>query len=303
MAVLVLIIAGVAHSLTHALTGHWARRANIGRKRSASNLDMDAWDSLLHPQTDRVSRLDGPKHERASDIGRAAIELSSVDLDSPRIEIESSKLNTTALANIESLWVELRPHIAYISPKDRKRIQFGLIMSYLSHDGQLRRSGEPYITHPVAVSVLLAGLASDADTLIGGLLHDSVEDTPMTFMTIESFFGPTVRQIVEGETKVSKLPKIAMSESSGVDKKKDEQTENLRQMFLAMSEDFRIILVKLADRLHNMRTLAGMPKHKQIRIARETIEIFAVLTSIVPLSRLCHVVSPVDGFDFDSTSV
>lgn len=120
--------------------------------------------------------------------------------------------------------------------------------------------------------MLLSGLKMDAETVIAGLLHDTVEDTNLTFAQVEAYFGRTVRSIVEGETKVSKLPKqLALSEYA------DEQAENLRQMFVAMTDDYRIIIVKLADRLHNMRTLTFMKPEKQIKISRETLDIFAPL--------------------------
>ena len=135
-----------------------------------------------------------------------------------------------------------------------------------AHRGVLRKSGDPFISHPVAVSEILAEMHLDADALIAGLLHDTVEDTDVTFEQIEHAFGNTVRRIVEGETKISKL---------SVRVYEDEQSENLRQMLLAMVSDVRIILVKLADRLHNMRTLMSMPPHKQQKIAKETLEIFA----------------------------
>lgn len=122
------------------------------------------------------------------------------------------------------------------------------------------------------VALLLSGLKMDAETVIAGLLHDTVEDTELTFAQVEALFGRTVRGIVEGETKVSKLPKqLAFSEYA------DEQAENLRQMFVAMTDDYRIIIVKLADRLHNMRTLRYMKPEKQIKISRETLDIFAPL--------------------------
>jgi (p)ppGpp synthase/HD superfamily hydrolase len=125
---------------------------------------------------------------------------------------------------------------------------------------------------PLEVALLLSGLKMDAETVIAGLLHDTVEDTNLTFAQVEAYFGRTVRSIVEGETKVSKLPKqLALSEYA------DEQAENLRQMFVAMTDDYRIIIVKLADRLHNMRTLKFMKPEKQIKISRETLDIFAPL--------------------------
>ncbi|KAK7240494.1 hypothetical protein SO694_00111088 [Aureococcus anophagefferens] len=163
----------------------------------------------------------------------------------------------------------------------------------------MRRSGEPFIVHPVAVAGLLCGLGMDRETVAAGLLHDTVEDTAATLEEIEATFGADVRAIVEGETKVSKLPKLAKVPDGELDSdrrrarasgprsatetappasdKEREQLENLRQMFISMTDDYRIIIVKLADRLHNMRTLEHMPRHKQLRIARETLEIFAPL--------------------------
>jgi GTP pyrophosphokinase len=111
----------------------------------------------------------------------------------------------------------------------------------------------------------------DAETVMAGLLHDTVEDTELTFSQIEDMFGSVVKSIVEGETKVSKLPRLAFSDYA------DEQAENLRQMFVAMTDDYRIIIVKLADRLHNMRTLSFMKPEKQLKISRETLDIFAPL--------------------------
>ena len=141
----------------------------------------------------------------------------------------------------------------------------------LSHCTSLLRS---FLMHaqPVEVALLLSGLKMDAETVMAGLLHDTVEDTELTFAQVEALFGKTVAGIVEGETKVSKLPKqLAFSEYA------DEQAENLRQMFVAMTDDYRIIIVKLADRLHNMRTLRFMKPEKQIKISRETLDIFAPL--------------------------
>ncbi len=156
----------------------------------------------------------------------------------------------------------------YLPDFEHARILAAFDVAEEAHRGVRRRSGEPYVTHPVAVAELLAEMHLDGDAIVAGLLHDTVEDTAVTFEDIEERFGPVVRRIVEGETKISKLAVRAYE---------DEQAENLRQMLLAMVGDVRIILVKLADRLHNMRTLASMPPEKQQRIARETLEIFAPL--------------------------
>ncbi|AEB12731.1 RelA/SpoT family protein [Marinithermus hydrothermalis] len=185
----------------------------------------------------------------------------------------------TSLVTPHTLWKHLEPKLGYLTPQQRNRVQEALEFAFTAHDGQHRKSGDPFITHPVAVAGILAELKMDEDTLIAGLLHDTVEDTDVTLDAIEARFGPTVRRIVEGETKVSKLPKIAESIE-------DEQAENLRQMFIAMTEDVRIIIVKLADRLHNMRTLEFMPPEKQQRISRETLEIFAPLAHRLGIGQI-----------------
>lgn len=172
---------------------------------------------------------------------------------------------------VDIYWDDLLPAVSYLGTQRVVKVYDALRVAYRAHRGQMRKSGEPFIIHPVEVSALLAGLKMDAETVMAGLLHDTVEDTDLTFELVEEMFGPVVRSIVEGETKVSKLPKLAFSEYA------DEQAENLRQMFVAMTDDYRIIIVKLADRLHNMRTLRHMKPEKQIKISRETLDIFAPL--------------------------
>ena len=174
----------------------------------------------------------------------------------------------------------------YIQGED-ETLRLALGVAYLAHLGQRRRSGDSFITHPCAVASILADSRLDLASVVSGLLHDTVEDTSLTFEAVERLFGEDVRRIVEGETKVSKLPKMVRSELArpvsqqdmikSPSSKQDEQAENLRSMFVAMAEDWRIVVVKLADRLHNMRTLQYMPVHKRIAIARETLEIFAPL--------------------------
>jgi guanosine-3',5'-bis(diphosphate) 3'-pyrophosphohydrolase len=170
---------------------------------------------------------------------------------------------------------------SYLSDAERERLEAAYRFAEEAHHGVLRRSGEPYITHPVAVTELLAEMHLDIDALMAGLLHDTVEDTEVTLEMIEERFGPAVRRIVEGETKISKLKMGKLDDTI-----EDEQAENLRQMLLAMVGDVRIILVKLADRLHNMRTLAFMPPEKQKRIALETLEIFAPLAHRLGINHI-----------------
>ena len=134
------------------------------------------------------------------------------------------------------------------------------------HDGQTRKSGDPYITHPLAVATILAELGMTAPTLCAALLHDTVEDTPYTLDTLRDDFGDEVAQLVDG---VTKLDKVKYGDSA--------QSETIRKMVVAMSRDIRVLVIKLADRLHNMRTLRYLRQDKQERIARETVEIFAPL--------------------------
>ncbi|MGB3613115.1 MAG: HD domain-containing protein, partial [Elainellaceae cyanobacterium] len=148
--------------------------------------------------------------------------------------------------------------------------------AYSLHQGQYRASGEPYIQHPIAVADLLQDLGGSAVMIAAGFLHDVVEDTDVSPEEIEQRFGVEVRTLVEGVTKLSKFNFSSRLES---------QAENFRRMFLAMAQDIRVIVVKLADRLHNMRTLEHLPEAKQRRIARETREIFAPLANRLGIGR------------------
>ncbi|XP_072997784.1 putative GTP diphosphokinase RSH1, chloroplastic isoform X1 [Typha latifolia] len=185
----------------------------------------------------------------------------------------------------ESLWEDLKPAISYLAPEELKLVHDALKLAFEAHDGQKRRSGEPFIIHPVEVARILGELELDWESVAAGLLHDTVEDTDeVTFERIEKEFGATVRHIVEGETKVSKLGKLQCKnvDNSGQDVKADD----LRQMFLAMTEEVRVIIVKLADRLHNMRTLSHMPQHKQSTIALETLQVFAPLAKLLGMYEI-----------------
>jgi GTP pyrophosphokinase len=137
-----------------------------------------------------------------------------------------------------------------------------------AHEGQFRRSGEQYITHPVAVATIVAELGLDAQTVAGALLHDAVEDTGLTLEGIEGTFGPGVAKVVDGVTKLDRLQ---------FNSKEAQQAATIRKMLVAMADDWRVLLIKLADRLHNMRTLAVMPEWKQRRTAQETFDVYAPL--------------------------
>ncbi|MCA1960535.1 MAG: bifunctional (p)ppGpp synthetase/guanosine-3',5'-bis(diphosphate) 3'-pyrophosphohydrolase [Desulfomonile sp.] len=157
---------------------------------------------------------------------------------------------------------------AYYADADLELLRRAYIFSAQVHGGQTRRSGEPYLVHPVAVARILAELRLDEASVATGLLHDTVEDTLTTLEDIESIFGKEIATLVDGVTKISKME---------FQSKELRQAESFRKMILAMTRDIRILLVKLADRLHNMRTLDALPEEAQKRIARETREIYARL--------------------------
>lgn len=167
------------------------------------------------------------------------------------------------------LYPELRGRLEkYFSEEELNSVDKAYEFAKQAHEGQVRDSGEPYITHPVAVAKMLAQLELDLPTIMAALLHDVAEDTQYSLMDIERNFGQETAYLVNGVTKLGKLE---------FHTKEEQQVENLRKMFLAMAKDIRVILIKLADRLHNMRTLEYLPVWKQKEIARETMDIFAPL--------------------------
>lgn len=202
-----------------------------------------------------------------------------------RLHCSSSGSGSLNYVSPESLWEDLQPTISYLPPDELELVRKALKLAFDAHDGQKRRSGEPFIIHPVEVARILGELELDWESIAAGLLHDTVEDTNVvTFERIEKDFGSTVRHIVEGETKVSKLGKLKYKNENNC--VKDVKADDLRQMFLAMTEEVRVIIVKLADRLHNMRTLSHMPSHKQASIALETLQVFAPLAKLLGMYQI-----------------
>lgn len=167
--------------------------------------------------------------------------------------------------------------LSYYPNADIQLVEKAYTFSEKAHEGQIRRSGEPYISHPLAVAGILADLKLDLDSILTGLLHDTVEDTHATIDDIKKNFGDTVALLVDGVTKISQMKFKTSTEKQG---------ENIRKMIVAMGKDVRVILVKLCDRLHNMRTLHHMPYEKQARIAQETLEIYCPLASRMGISSL-----------------
>ena len=161
--------------------------------------------------------------------------------------------------------------------KDAALIRQACLYSQQAHEGQTRASGEAYFLHSLAVANILVELKLDAETICAAILHDVVEDTHITLEDIQLKFSPAIAQLVDGVTKmdiISTLRNIDLNEH-----KENLQAENLRKMLLAMAEDVRVVLIKLADRLHNMRTLGALTSDKQQRIAQETMDIFAPLAN------------------------
>ena len=167
----------------------------------------------------------------------------------------------------------------YLKPKDVARLAEAYRFSEAAHSGQTRQSGDPYISHPLAVAEILADWRLDGQTLMAALLHDVTEDTKVTKDEISDTFGKPVAELVDG---VSKLDKIEFQSAA------DAQAENFRKMLLAMARDVRVILIKLADRLHNMRTLSAVSPAKRRRVARETMEIYAPIANRLGLNTLYH---------------
>src|SRR4029079_344267 len=160
---------------------------------------------------------------------------------------------------------------------DIELLRRAYVFSAYEHKGQVRRSGEPYLVHPLEVADILADLRLDVVALSAGLLHDIVEATPNTIEKVRELFGEDVAHVVQGVTKLSSL-QFASSE--------ERQAENFRKMLLAMVDDIRVIMVKLADRLHNMRTLHFLPEERRARIAQETRDIYAPIANRLGMSKL-----------------
>jgi GTP diphosphokinase / guanosine-3',5'-bis(diphosphate) 3'-diphosphatase len=221
--------------------------------------------------TVRQSPPDAVPAQPASQNGRGAVAARE---DGPRPTPEEPKRKIPVEQRFEEL---LRRVKANRPNEDISLIRKAWDFCVRQHEGQMRASGEPYIIHPLEVAEVLAEMKMDATAIAAGLLHDAVEDTPATHEEIESQFGDQVAHIVEGVTKIDKI-QFANRE--------DRQAENVRKMLLAMVSDIRVVLIKLADRLHNMRTLSHLKPDRQEAIARETLDIYAPLAHRLGMGKV-----------------
>ncbi|MCI6005097.1 MAG: bifunctional (p)ppGpp synthetase/guanosine-3',5'-bis(diphosphate) 3'-pyrophosphohydrolase [Blautia sp.] len=208
----------------------------------------------------------------------ASLEVEKEKLESVR-KADAAVKSMNDFTSPDILYNELIASVKKYHPStDISMIQKAYEVAREAHKDQKRKSGEPYIIHPLCVAIILADLELDKETIVAGLLHDAVEDTWMTYEEVEKEFGPEVALLVDGVTKLGQLSYSA--------DKVELQAENLRKMFLAMAKDIRVILIKLADRLHNMRTLQYMRPEKQQEKARETMDIYAPIAQRLGISKI-----------------
>lgn len=238
----------------------------------------DSAEASRHPETEtfkfavsRVNPLDtGGKR---ADVAVLARKASGMALKKELNMLRDSYIGRLPVpqrsVTVSFAWQELWSKASrYLSYSDFKQLGEALVFAAQAHGDQMRASGEPYVIHPVYVTSILADMRMDLPTLQAGLLHDVLEDTPVTAGEMKAKFGPTVEMLVDGVTKLGKLPFKTFE---------DYQAENLRKMFLVMAKDIRVVLIKLADRTHNMRSLGALRRDKQQRIAKETLDIYAPL--------------------------
>src|SRR3954464_626960 len=188
-----------------------------------------------------------------------------------RQQIATNVLTATRFRELQRIVRENRP------ADDLEVVEKAYEFSLKHHAGQTRASGEPYLVHPLEVAIILAEMKLDSTAIAAGLLHDAIEDTPVTTEEISTDFGEQVAHIVEGVTKISKIDFASREER---------QAENLRKMMLAMVDDIRVVLIKLADRLHNMRTLEHLQPERQRKIAEETLEIYAPIAHRLGMGKI-----------------
>jgi len=200
---------------------------------------------------------------------------------------DSNQEPTVTTAGDVPTWETIAPEFQKRLPgADLELVRRAFEYARAAHAGVRRRSGEPYLCHPIAVALILADMQLDQETIAAALLHDVLEDTDVTLEQLRETFGPRVARLVDGVTKLGKIRWSPETEPVSLEREKTRQAESLRKMLLAMAEDVGVVLIKLADRLHNMRTLEHLPPEKQRRIARETMDIYAPLANRLGIGQL-----------------
>ncbi len=192
-------------------------------------------------------------------------------------------MTTTTLVSQDTLSDELLERVGRVYPDAVARVAEAVSFAIDAHGDQLRASGEPYIVHPIEVAISLLDLGLDEESIIAAVLHDVIEDTAYTYDDLRETFGETVATLVEGVSKLKRVKRKSKVDRADLD---EEQAENLRKMVLAMVDDLRVVIIKLADRLHNMRTLTYLEPERQARIARETMDVFAPLANRLGIWQL-----------------
>jgi guanosine-3',5'-bis(diphosphate) 3'-pyrophosphohydrolase len=217
--------------------------------------------------------------QKLNPIDREKLRREDEKLKKDVAEVDASLKTMEDFSSPEKLYEELVRSVRKYHPStDLSMIEKAYKVASDAHKDQKRKSGEPYIIHPLCVGIILADLELDKESIAAGLLHDVVEDTVLTKEQVAEQYGDEVALIVDGVTKLGQLSYSA--------DKVEEQAENLRKMFLAMAKDIRVIMVKLADRLHNMRTLQYMRPEKQLEKARETIDIYSPIAQRLGLAKI-----------------
>ncbi len=240
---------------------------------TSNMLTKDLEDDVSRSQAAQ-QKIDSGEQELAARLAQHPLLADLKELP-PAADGESPLAPTLYPEELQALDELIKQLPRSFTPEQRAFVLRAYVVASDAHKDARRKTGEPYILHPIEVAKILADLHLDPDTLAAALLHDVVEDTAYTLDYLAEHFNPNVAELVDGVTKLKRIKELSNMRHSVA----DEKAESLRKMFLAMVDDVRVVLIKLADRLHNMRTLQGQPSHKRRRIARETLEIFAPLAN------------------------
>lgn len=244
----------------------------IESKKKTKKHDEDMIGEAVKPTEIPQSAKEAGFVEESSEelLGRAHVNEKSFasDVNVDRKRIETPEMRFAELQRLTA---------AYIKESDEEMLERAFLFAREAHAGQCRKSGEPFIAHPVEVALILADLRMDVETICAALLHDTVEDSDVSLAEVETKFNAQVAQLVDGVTKITRIEVESLS---------DEQAQTIRKMFVAMSKDIRVVVIKLADRLHNMRTLSALREDRRIFKARETLEIYAPIAHRLGISSI-----------------